>query len=48
MVYNQEERKWYGHSSEEKPTNANLIDKCHEIDTGKDFIFYNGIWELMV
>ena len=48
MIYNQEERTWYGHSDEEKPMNANIIDKCYLIDTGTVFIFYNGVWEPMV
>lgn len=40
-----EVQKYQGFSSELKPENPGEGSEYHVIDTGEEFVFFNGMWE---
>lgn len=38
-------REYTGLSSDELPSNPNEGSTFHVVDTGEEYVFYNGTWE---
>lgn len=38
-------QKYQGLSTDEKPSSPNEGSTFHAVDTGEQFVFYNGLWE---
>ena len=48
MIFNGDQKTYYGNSGEVKPTYANETNTFYEVDTGNVFLFFNGKWNPML